>query len=87
MADQHVHFCALGKLNIPAGDYRNHPDFQALPVAANSGFWSFEHPPFGLSVLELGALQNVRCATLSQPPQSGKYYLILSASFPVTIAS
>ena len=74
MADQNVHFlAALEKLNIPSGDYRNHPDFQALPAAVTSGLWNFEHLPFGLNALELGALQNVRCATLSQPPQAGTY--------------
>jgi hypothetical protein len=74
MADQNEFFvAALEKLDIRGGDYRSHPKFLALPAAVASGFWNFEHPPFGLSVFELGALQNVRCATLSQPPQAGKY--------------
>jgi hypothetical protein len=75
MADQNAHFLsALVKLGIPSGDYRNHPDFQALPAAVTSILWNdFKNPPHGLTVFELGALQNARCSTLSQPAHAGKY--------------
>lgn len=64
MADQNVRFlAALIKLNILGGDYRNHPKFQALPVAINDPRWdALKNPPYELTFFELGALKNVRCA-------------------------
>lgn len=74
MADQNVHFLsALVKLRILGGDYRSHPDFQALPNERNDSSWDMIKAGYGLEVLELTALKNVRCATLSQPPQAGTY--------------
>jgi hypothetical protein len=69
---------ALGKLEIPLGDYQGHSDFRALPAAAISSFWNFENPPFGLTVFELGALQNARCPTPTQPQRAGKYSSYMS---------
>ncbi len=63
---------ALGKLGIPLENHTQHPNFQSLPVLTDSSFWNFNNPPLGLSVFELGALQNARCGPLSQAQQAGK---------------
>ncbi len=52
---------ALRKLGIPLENHAQHPNFQALPALTDSPFWNFNNPPAGLSIFELGALQNARC--------------------------
>ena len=74
MADQNVHFvAALVKLKICDGDYRNHPDFLALPDVRDDPEWGRIMAGYDLGLLELTVLKNVRCPTLSQHPQAGKY--------------
>jgi hypothetical protein len=72
MADSNVHFLsALEKLQIRDGDYRDHPNFQALPDVRNDTAWANIAADHRFGGFELSALKNVRCP--AQIPQAGKY--------------
>ena len=64
---------ALGKLEIPIKDYKNHPKFQDLPEERDDPAWNDIKNDFDLVGLEFTALKNARCGTSSQPSQSGTY--------------